>query len=331
MATNQSLPSPASRRHADPSNKPKPPDIAVEVAADAGDAVVTVPGFGAMVGVPACILSGGAHAAPLPCLTAEMTGFGTVTLHFAEAVANGDKITWPERDTSIRGRTGAYVGPQIYVVAGSTPTTPQIVDIVVNADDATIVLTFDQDMLAAGPSIQALVFAQDADGVQWQTAAITDVTGAVVTCDAEYSVQAPGLGASTSNLVGTALVGLVGGIAADDWVTFAATFTAPAGQPYPIHAINNTFNPGEQDIFWNVAVTSNGNTHNTTYDSGTTRYDNGGGGSNFSAWQTRVNCTNATGLSTNANTISMDADEVVGVVSTLLNAAFVNYPCPDEP
>lgn len=333
MATNTSLPSPASRRHADPSNKPKPPDIEVEIATDGDDAVVTVPGFGALAGVPACTLSGGAHAAPIPCLTATMNGLGTVTLHFAEAVANGDTLTWPERDTAIRGRTGAYVGPQRYTVSGSAPTIPALVSITWDPDSLHAIFVFDQDMIAAGPSIDGLVLLQSSDVVTLQADSIVDVTGPTVTVLMKWADPAtpdmPDPVESTGDM-STVVVALDGGLAPVPFAHEPITENAAASNPI---LLNATGLPGGGNLntWWNVAVNDNGGTHRVHQtDFGGELWSNSSGGANVTDSQTVQDENNDDGTSSAPpSTVTVDADTVSGVASGLGNLQFVDFPCPD--
>lgn len=333
MATNTSLPSPASRRHADPSNRPKPPDIDVHIATDGDDAVVTVPGFGALEGVPACVLSGGAHAAPLPCLTATMSGLGTITLHFAEPVADGDTITWPERDTGIRARTGAYVGPQHYTVSGSAPTIPALLSITWDPDTLHAIFEFDEDMVAAGPSINGLVLLQSSDIVTLQAASIVSVTGPTVTVLMKWANPAtpnmPDEGEATGNM-STVVVAMDGGLAPPPFAHEPIIENAAASNPILIHA---TGLPGGGDLqtYWNVAVTDNGGTHRVHQTDFTSElWSNNSGGGNVTPSETVQNMDSDDGSSTAPpSTVTVDEATVSAQATSIPNLQFVDFPCPD--
>lgn len=331
MAAKSNLPTPKSRSHQDPSNKTPLPPVNLTITVDAGDAICTIDAFGSLRGIPRARLSGGAHVDPIYPLSATMSGLGVIRLHYAEAVANGDFITWPEKDEAIRNRVGGYVGPIAYEVGGTGPTNPVVNLIQIDSDAATATIRFDQDMVAAGPSIAGQVILTDPDGVQWETLAITGIAGNVVSVTLRYSVQASLPGTSTTMAIGTVLVGLVGALPADEWADFVATWIPAVAAPYVIHAINNTFNPGEVDVSWNVAVTDGGNTHKVIFDDGILRQDNTATSANFSPWQTFSEQNNAVGPSTDPNTVTIEDGSVVGAASGLPNAQILNFPCPDEP
>lgn len=328
MSVSTSLPSPNSRRSTDPSNRPVPPDFAVEVTPDAGTAVVMMPLFGALVGVPQCRLTGGGHAVGLLPLTATQSGIGAVTLTFAEPVAGGDVLTWPEKDPAIRARNGSYVAPMSYTAAGTPATSPTAISAHYDASKPYLYITFDQDVTAPGPTIAGVILLQTTDGVTMTSVGIVSIGATELIV--EMTLNAPlalGNGTAYSAGLGAVVVGTAGGLPANDLAGLAAP-----QDPYTVAPVlYDTVNIGGNKIrmSWNVAVTDNGQTNALQYsDAGFNKFDNAAPTYVVSAVVTQADCTNALGASGVDSVVTVNPAVVTSPESGVDNDQYVDFPCP---
>lgn len=326
MAAKTNLPSPKSRSHQDPSNRSPLPPVMMTIAADSGDAVCTIDAFGSLKGIPHARLSGGAHVDPLYPLAASMSGLGVIRLEYAEDVANGDLITWPDKDPAIRNRPGGYVEPMAFTVSGTAPVGPLMLSVELNSDAPFANITFDQDMAPAGPSIAGIIYITDADGVRWKTQDINDVTGPVVQATLVYADSDITPGTSISSGIGAVLVGLVGGLPAEDWPETPFTQVPPTGPPFVIHSTQTI--TGQTTMFWNAAVTDLAGTFNTIRSDAANDWNNVNPTAQLDAWTTQADCGNNIGVAASTFVLQVGSPMVNGAISGLPNANVSGIPCP---
>lgn len=326
MSVSTSLPSPNSRRSTDPSNRPVPPDFAVEVTPDAGDAVILMPLFGALVGVPQCRLTGGGHAVGLLPLTATQSGIGAVTLHFAEPVAGGDVLTWPEKDPAIRARNGSYVAPMSYTAAGSPATNPIATSGSYDAATQQLTLTFDQDITAPGPTIAGIIFSQTTDGVTMISVGIISIVGPTIVISTTINPVLPfANGTSESSGLGAVIVGTAGGLPANELGSLATPQDAYTVAPLPLKA--EDIGGGNILIYWNVTVTDNGTITSVFYtDAGFNTFSNAAPTSNSTATITKATCAVPGAPGPTPSVLNTDPAIVTSPESGVDNDPLVDFP-----
>lgn len=329
--TNTKLPSPNSRRNPDPSNKPQPTDITVHWAIDAGAAVCTLSGLGVLNAIPRCVLTGPTHTNPLYPITAEAMGAATVVLTFAETVEIDDLITWPARDPAIRSRFGGYVMPEAYPIGPGAGTSPVATASVFSQQDMRLTLTFDQDIVLTGGFPPAIILGQDSQEVTFQAISVYSVAGATLVLNCVWADTIVATGTVDSTNLGSAVAGLVGGIAATDFAGLAMTTTITPAAPIVIHAVHGLFDPAGTTIYFNTKVDPGAGTNTVIFDDGANRFDNSAVGAGSTNSAVTYVTDNNIGASTNPATADIATGSAVGVVTAIDNIAATNVTCNEPP
>jgi hypothetical protein len=106
------------RRQQDPSNRGNPPDLAAVLTVVATKLRVTLPTEFSQNGTPHWGITGGAHVGTEYPTAITLISPLVFDLTYANIVAiTTNTVTIPSQDPAIRFRNGAYVQPQIKVLA----------------------------------------------------------------------------------------------------------------------------------------------------------------------------------------------------------------------
>lgn len=322
--TSTKLPSPNSRRKPDRSNMPPYTNVQVAIAPDSGKAHCTLTQNVVINGVPGCVLTGSGHAGPLFPITIEQINLVEFLLTFAEAVEEGDKIQWPERDPAIRSRIGGYIEPLSYAVGAAPVLGPYVIGIEYRGSDGRLLVTFNVDVEQTVGSPAGLITFKTPDGVTLVIDEVDAISGPEVAFTTVWQPNLLMTGTASSVGLGTALQESGGGAPVQDFTAFAVTQDVATAAPMLVHATWNAATKVSQ-LYWNMNVLENAVKDNVIQDDGTRRWSNLASGSNITPTIMSYNCPADFGESADADTVAIDEDTVIGDESGLGNANVTGF------
>jgi len=222
------------RRRPDPSNQPSGQIVDWSVTTAGPLAALVCQGVLSLNGTPAAWLSGGAHANPLPCIGAYIAAVNVAVLTFDEAVADGDVITFDNRDPALRTVSGQYMSAVPQVINGATYDQPVASDWMFNPDTLALTFKTSVSVLPKGASMRGVIRYTDPWGTEYQSTAVFTIV------DPHVTVMMEAIGVDRVNFaqvksidIGLVLVGAVGGVLMADFDDFAARDTL-VGPPFVV-------------------------------------------------------------------------------------------------